>query len=69
MDGGREPTQKAGAEIQGSSTVGMEGCFARHLGNRTGRNGWAMEEVREVRHPWVSGSARCVGGDAMPCGG
>lgn len=70
-DGGREPTEKAGAEIQGSSTVAMamEGCFARRLGIRTGRNGWAMEEVREAGHPWVSGSARCVGGDAIHCEG
>lgn len=68
-DGGGEPTQKAGAEIQGSGIVGMEGCFARRLGIRTGRNGWAMEAVREAGHPWVSGSARCVGGDAMPCEG
>lgn len=48
-DGGREPRQKAGAEIQGSSSVDMEErCFARHLGNRAGRNSWAMEWVREA---------------------
>lgn len=68
-DGGREPTQKAGAEIQGSSIVGLEGYFARHLGIRTGRNGWAMEEVREAGHPLVSGSASCMGGDAIHCEG
>lgn len=25
-----------------------ERCFARHLGNRAGRNSWAMEGVREA---------------------
>lgn len=57
-DGGRESRQKAGAEIQRNSSVGMEeGCFARHLGTRAGRNGWAMEEVSEAGGPfgfWLS---------------
>lgn len=39
-DGCREPRQKAGTEVQGSSSVGLEeGCFVRHLGSRAARDG------------------------------
>lgn len=47
-----------------------EECFARHLGSRAGRNSWATEGVREARgNPLVSGSASCVGGEAIHCEG
>lgn len=47
-----------------------EGCFVRHLGSRAGRNSWVMEGVRETRgDPLVSGSASCVGRDAIHCEG